>query len=144
MFDDCCNGLIIVIVSIYSCLPVSIPFGSACHTVLSHVNCFGHQDSCKCDISGDLRNTCALKNLSSCCSWNPLGLACWRMRDHMEQRQTNQLSQLRSVSPQLTYPAANSNCLSEPSRDQPSLAESSRTAHLSPPQILTHGMMALQ
>lgn len=68
---------------------------------------------------------------------------CWRMRDHMEQRQTNQLSQLRSVSPQLTYPAAKSNCLSEPSRDQPSLAKSSRTAHLSPAQIPTHGMMAL-
>lgn len=45
----------------YSCLPVSMSFVGACHTVLGHVNCFGHQDSYKCDASRNLKNTCALK-----------------------------------------------------------------------------------
>ena len=108
-----------VIVPVYSCLPVSMPLGRACHTVLCHVNCFGHQDSCKYNISREWEAP-VYWNVPSCCSWNPFGLTCWRMRDHAEQRQTIQLSHFRSVCPQLTYLAANGWCLSEPSRDQPS------------------------
>lgn len=61
-FNDCYNGLIEVIVQIYSRFLVSRPFGRACHLVLGHVNYFGHQDSCKHDVSRDLGNTCALKH----------------------------------------------------------------------------------
>lgn len=110
-----------VIVPVYSCLPVSMPLRRACLTVLCHVNCFGRQDSCKYNISREWEAP-VYWNVPSCFSWNPFGLTCWRMRDHVEQRQTVQLSHLRSVSPQLIYPAANGRCLSERSRDQPSPA----------------------